>query len=79
MADIIKTTKQLKIGFNDHADKVKYITLNNPKSSLTAEQIRDAANYIVTNQLLLDSEDIPYGSVETAYTENKSVREFDLD
>lgn len=79
MADTIKSSSQLKLGFNDHNNKIKYVNVDYPRSNLTEEQIRDVGEYIVNNQIFFDSMGIPYSSIETAYTENRQIRELDLD
>lgn len=79
--DLQKTTNQLKIGFSTAENqRTKYITLNDPRSNLTAQDIRTAAQYLVDNNILWnDSYGDSYTSVVTAYKEVKTVTDLDLE
>lgn len=82
MADIRQTTNQLKIGLDTESGKTKYITIENPKSTLTAETVKEAGQYLIDNNVIWsvtsDGEIDSYTKVATAYTENKSVLTLDL-
>lgn len=79
MADIIKSADNLIIGFEDHNGKTQYMTaLPNPKTNLTADSVRAAAEYIVEHGIFLDKSGASYTSVVTAYRETKSSRSLDI-
>lgn len=81
MADTQKTTNQLKIGMETASGKTKYLTLDNPNSDLTEQQVRTTAQYLVDNNVLWNDEDgeDSYTGVVTAYTEVKVTTDFDLE
>lgn len=79
MADIQKTTYELEMGFEQLDGKTKYISIPNPKSGITGNEIREAMQYIVDNGILLDSDGQSFTGVVTAYTENKIKTSLDLD
>lgn len=76
--DIVSTSKKLKIGFADANRKTSTITLNGVDSNVTAENIRSAAQYIVDNGILLNSDGDSYTSVVTAYSDAETIRTLDI-
>lgn len=78
MADLYKETYQLKIGLTNSQGDTEYITLDNP-GQVTESQIKQAANYLVEEEFLIDKKGGKFTAVKTAYTENKATVTLDLD
>lgn len=82
MADTITSTSELYIGLTNSNDKLQYLQIPNPRpASATEESITSAAEYFVTNKILIDD----YGAVisdteavTTAYIQNDTINNLDV-
>lgn len=80
MADKFTTTNELKIGFTFKDGDTRLVTIPNPKSGITADEVSEATAEIITNKLLVgDQTQAEITGVYTAYVENKSIAELDLE
>lgn len=78
----VTVKKTLNVGFTNSENKLEYLKVPNPATrEMTEAKIREVANYLVTNQVLIDN----YGEVisdtsqvTTAYTEFNTVTDIDL-
>lgn len=61
--------------------KTQYIRLPNPKTNLTEEQIKNAVQTGLTDEIWLDNKDVVYATdskITTAYTEHQSILAVDI-
>lgn len=82
MADIQKTTYDLKIGFQFEDDDTRLVTLKNPKSNLTVNTIKEVTDYFISNKVIIGDKDnvtpqMPV-KVYTCYTEMITTTQLDL-
>lgn len=76
--DTITTDFELKIGMKTDRNTVEYISIPHPKQNLSEATVKAAAEYLITQNIIWDKESQSYTGVTTAYTESKSVTDFDL-
>lgn len=81
MADTITATDNLYIGFENSEGKIKYpVVIPNPKNEIYASDIKETAQNLITNRIILDSttESDTFVDVSTAYTERKVVTKLEI-
>lgn len=82
MADKITRTNTLGIGLetalSDGKVRTVYLKMPNPKPNLTKQEIIEALAPIVTEQVLVDTEEGPIREVTTAYTEWQEINDIDI-
>lgn len=88
MADQITESKILGVGIRnnnnydpDDPAKVQYIKIQNPKDTLTEQQIKTAVQTGLTAELYIDDKGVTYSSdskIVTAYTEYQTVTAVDI-
>lgn len=79
MADTVKSSADLKIGFAFADGDTRIVTLPNPKTGLTEQQIKAVTDSMVTNGLIIgDRAGASLTGSYTAYTQNKTTTNIDL-
>ena len=79
MADTVKSSADLKIGFAFADGDTRTVTLPNPKAGLTEASIKAVTDDMVTNNLIIgDRAGAALTGAYTAYTQNKTTTDVDL-
>ena len=79
MADVTKTTRELKLDSYYADNDTRMLTMDNPKNSLTKQNIKTFETYCVTNQPVLgDKGGAAFVRFNSAHILTKTVTTFDL-
>lgn len=77
--DTVTSSRELKIGTKYVDDDTRLISLKNPKTNLTEQQVKSVfSDVTVTKVLVGDKNGADFDSLYTAYIEEKSDRNLDL-
>lgn len=86
MADSISTGLSLNVGLSysdpeTGANKLAYLSIPNPKSNLTENEIRAGVSPLITNNIIMDKHGRNFSetAITTAYTEATEKIEIDID
>lgn len=82
LADISKSTDELKIGFQFEDDDTRLVTVKNPMQNLTASAIKEVTDYFINNKVIIGDKDTTTAqmpvSVYTCYREEINTTQLDL-
>lgn len=77
-ADTVTASAELHMLFDRQNGKTQDLTMPNPRSDLTESEVKTVMSSIVNGKIILDKEESSFTSVFSAYIEEKSIRDLDL-
>lgn len=83
MADTVKSSNDLKIGFQFEDDDTRIVTVKNPAQTLTSAAIKEVTDYFINNNVIIGDKDTTIAqmpvSVYTCYREQITTTQLDLE